>query len=170
MRAFFRQRLVWGLAMLALALTAPLARPAAGEATMLDPAAAVKLSQSVIGTSVGDYAFYDRAGRRVLLSSYRGKPLLVSFVYSGCFQVCPVTTKMPLCGGEARALRRRSFNVITMASTRRSTRRRRWRISPGARATSPNWEFRFDAAGLILTRDGGFTYRATQAVSITSRR
>ena len=82
MRALPRRRPVWGLAALLLALAAPMARPAAGDETALDPAAAVKLSQSVIGMSVGDYAFHDRAGRRVTLSSYRGKPLRVSFVYS----------------------------------------------------------------------------------------
>ncbi len=167
MRAFFRQRLVWGLAMLALALTAPLARPAAGEATMLDPAAAVKLSQSVIGTSVGDYAFYDRAGRRVLLSSYRGKPLLVSFVYSGCFQVCPVTTKMlaNAVASAQRALGAGSFNVITIGfNAPFDTPQAMADFARRQGVTSPNWEFLSpDAAGVeSLTRDFGFTYRATQ--------
>src|SRR5690606_41344564 len=36
---------------------------------------------------------FDRRGRPVPLSRYRGKPLLVSFIYTGCFQVCPTQTR-----------------------------------------------------------------------------
>jgi hypothetical protein len=32
-------------------------------------------------------------GAPVRLADYRGKPLLVSFIYTGCFQVCPTTTQ-----------------------------------------------------------------------------
>ena len=58
----------------------------------LDQKAALSASQAMIGTTPGDFAFLDREGRPVRLSQYRGKPLLVSFIYTGCFQVCPLTT------------------------------------------------------------------------------
>jgi len=35
----------------------------------------------------------DAEGKAVRLSAFRGKPLVVSFVYTGCFQICPTTTK-----------------------------------------------------------------------------
>ncbi len=54
---------------------------------------AVRTSQAAIGRSVGDWSFVDRAGRPVRMSDYRGKPLVVSFIYTGCFQVCPATTQ-----------------------------------------------------------------------------
>jgi protein SCO1/2 len=60
--------------------------------TALDPDGALKASQAAIGRQVGDYAFLDREGRPVRLAQYRGKPVVVNFVYTGCFSVCPTTT------------------------------------------------------------------------------
>jgi protein SCO1/2 len=51
------------------------------------------LSQSAIGKPVGDFVLLDRQGRPVELSRYRGKPLLVTFIYTACFQVCPTITR-----------------------------------------------------------------------------
>ena len=42
---------------------------------------------------LGEHELLDRNERWVRLSSWRGKPLLVSFIYTGCFQVCPTNTK-----------------------------------------------------------------------------
>lgn len=64
-----------------------------GTPVALDQKEALRVSQSVIGTIPSDYTFQDREGRPVRLSQYRGKPLLVSFIYTGCFQVCPLTTR-----------------------------------------------------------------------------
>lgn len=58
----------------------------------LDQRAAIAASQSVIGSTPADYTMLDREGRPVRLSSYRGKPLLVSFIYTGCFHICPTST------------------------------------------------------------------------------
>jgi protein SCO1/2 len=82
----------------------------------LDPDRAMKLSQSVLGKQVGDYAFVDRDGRQLRLAQYRGKPLVVSLVYTGCFAVCPVTTaRVAKAIGEARkTLGTGAFNVVTI--------------------------------------------------------
>ena len=167
MRVLMRRHPVWGLAALLLALAAPMARSAAGDGAALDPAAAVKLSQSVIGRSIGDYAFHDRAGRRVMLSFYHGKPLLVSFVYSGCFQACPVTTKMlaAAVASAQRTLGAGSFNVITIGfNVPFDTPQSMADFARRQGVTLPNWEFLSPEAASIesLTRDFGFTYRATQ--------
>ncbi|MCX7172104.1 MAG: hypothetical protein NTY41_18005, partial [Proteobacteria bacterium] len=50
-------------------------------AAAFDPSVALRASQAVVGQSVADHILFDRAGRPVKLSSYRGKPLLVSFIY-----------------------------------------------------------------------------------------
>jgi len=55
--------------------------------------AALERSQAAIGRPVGDFLFRDSTGRTVRLSDYRGRPLLVSFVYTGCFEVCPTATQ-----------------------------------------------------------------------------
>jgi cytochrome oxidase Cu insertion factor (SCO1/SenC/PrrC family) len=61
--------------------------------TTLDEKAAFAFSQSAIGKQVGDFVLLDRQGRPVELSRYRGKPLLVTFIYTACFQVCPTITR-----------------------------------------------------------------------------
>src|SRR5690349_6730166 len=53
----------------------------------LNADAAIKISQAAIGRTIADYTLTDTRGRTVRLSSYRGKPLLVNFVYSGCFEI-----------------------------------------------------------------------------------
>ena len=55
---------------------------------------ALRASQAVIGKTIGDFTLLDREGRPVRLSSYRGKPLLVSFIYTGCFQVWLILSAM----------------------------------------------------------------------------
>lgn len=59
----------------------------------LDADAALRRSQAVLGTVPADRAFTDAEGRAVTLASLRGKPLVVQFIYTGCFQVCPATTQ-----------------------------------------------------------------------------
>lgn len=81
-----RGRLLQTLALLFLLL--PLSAGA------LDEKLALKESQAAIGRKVGDYGFLDSNGKPVRLSELRGKPLVVSFVYTGCFQVCPASTQL----------------------------------------------------------------------------
>ncbi|MDH4188942.1 MAG: SCO family protein [Betaproteobacteria bacterium] len=66
--------------------------PSVGQA-VLDEKLALRESQSAIGRQLGDYRLRDSGEREVRLSSFRGKPLVVSFVYTGCFQVCPTATR-----------------------------------------------------------------------------
>lgn len=77
---------------------------------------AVRISQAAIGRGITDWRFVDRAGRAVRLSDYRGKPLVVSFIYTGCFQVCPATTQfLRRAVQEARSsLGADSFRVISI--------------------------------------------------------
>jgi protein SCO1 len=64
-----------------------------GSASALNADAAIRASQAAIGRSLADYALVDANGRTVRLSSYRGRPLLINFVYSGCFEICPTATR-----------------------------------------------------------------------------
>ncbi len=54
---------------------------------------AVRASQAVIGQPVGDWALVDQTGRALRMADLRDRPLVVSFIYTGCFQVCPATTQ-----------------------------------------------------------------------------
>ena len=53
----------------------------------------LKTSQSVIGKQVSNHRFTDAKGERVTLEDFRGKPLVISMVYTSCYQICPMTTR-----------------------------------------------------------------------------
>lgn len=132
----------------------------------LDPQAAYNVSQAVIGTSPADYVLRDRSGKDVRLSSYRGKPLLVSFIYTGCFQTCPTDTLLiskavaatqDLLGSDVMHTVSIGFNVPfdspeTMAA-----------FSQQRGITARNWEFLSPDMKSVaaLTRDFGFSHIAT---------
>ena len=54
---------------------------------------ALKTSQQALGNQVGNYAFTNAKGNRVTLSDFRGKPLVISMVFTSCYQICPMTTR-----------------------------------------------------------------------------
>lgn len=63
-------------------------------AAPLDEARVLAASRAAIGSTPDpSLAFTATDGRRVRLGDYRGKPLVVSFVYTACSQVCPTTTR-----------------------------------------------------------------------------
>ena len=61
--------------------------------TSLDPRGALAASQKAIGGTLGEHPLTTSDGRPIRTTGFRGKPLVVSFIYTGCFQVCPTTTK-----------------------------------------------------------------------------
>ena len=54
---------------------------------------ALKTSQGAIDNQLGNYAFTNAAGKQITLSDLRGKPLVVSMIYTSCYQICPMTTR-----------------------------------------------------------------------------
>lgn len=82
----------------------------------LDQSRALQRSQGALGNTLSDHALRDVEGRTVRLGALRGKPLLVSFVYTGCFQVCPTTTRTLKRAVDAamRTLGPDSFNVVSI--------------------------------------------------------
>ncbi len=149
-----------------LALLLPGAACAAEQATVLDPDDALKLSQAAIGRKLSDYAFTDRHGRQVRLGDYRGKPLLVSFVYTGCTSVCPPTTKLlsqailkaqGVVGSDSFRVLTVGFNLPQDSPEAMRDFARRFGIDV------PNWKFLtpYRAQLQQLTSDFGFSYAPT---------
>jgi len=134
----------------------------------LDTDKALELSRAVINQPVGDFTLLDRNGKPVQLSAYRGKPLLVSFIYTGCFQVCPTTTKnlQKAVTRTVAVIGTDRFNVISIGFNQPFD-------SPSAMKTFaaqngivfPNWEFLSPAPAIVddLTRHFGFSYVSTAA-------
>lgn len=141
---------------------------AAFAAQAFDEKAALKESQAAIGRQVGDYAFRDSEGKAVRLSELRGKPLVVSFVYTGCMQVCPATTQF-LKGAvkdAERAIGPDSFRVATIGfNLPFDTPQAMKAFARKNGAASPNWLFLTPEADTLpaLIADFGFRYEATAA-------
>jgi protein SCO1/2 len=140
----------------------------AGVVSTLDEAEALRLGQAAVGRTVPDLVLLDREGRPVRLAAYRGKPLLVSFIYTGCFQVCPTQTRAlhEAVTGLQRMLGPHQFNVVSIGFNQPFD-------DPGAmrsfarqhRINEPNWEFLSPPREAVkaLTQAFGFSYVATPA-------
>src|SRR5688572_14833552 len=137
-------------------------------ANAFDEKNALQESQAAIGREVGEHRFTDSDGRSVRLSELRGKPLVVSFVYTGCFQVCPATTQfLAKAVAEAeRTLGPGAFRVATIgfnlpfdSPAAMKDFRRKFGLA------SPHWLFLTPEAAALerLTADFGFRYEATAA-------
>ena len=134
----------------------------------LDAGLALRASEDAVGRELGEHLFRDRSGRTVSLSSYRGKPLLVSFIYTGCFQICPGTTRALQIAVEAmqKSVGPGQFNVVSIGFNQPED-------SPEAlkafaaqfQIRTDNWEFLSPRGADVpaLTRDFGFLYKSTPA-------
>ena len=132
----------------------------------LDRQSALATSRAAVGRLPGDFPMRDRRAREVRLSDYRGKPLLVNFIYTACFDVCPSSTVVLRNAVDAMRDRFGSdqFQVVTIGFDQPTD-------SPAAlrsyaaqrRIRDPNWEFlsprREDVEA--LAHDFGFSFVAT---------
>ncbi|MDP6786821.1 MAG: SCO family protein [Rhodospirillales bacterium] len=77
---------------------------------------ALARSQAAIGRSVGDYVLRDAVNREVPLSRFRGRPLVVSFIYTRCADACPVTTRTLADAAEEAqdTLGEDAFSIVTV--------------------------------------------------------
>ena len=77
---------------------------------------ALQRSQDAIGNLLGDHVLTDHNGRALSLDELRGKPLVISLIYTSCYQICPMTTRhLAKVVDKARAaLGKDSFNVAVL--------------------------------------------------------
>jgi protein SCO1/2 len=134
----------------------------------LDPEVALRASQAAVGRELADHALLDARGQPVRLASYRGKPLLVSFIYTGCFQVCPTTTRSLSEAVDAltRVFGADKFNVVSVGFNQPFDSPQAMRaFAKQMRVDAPNWDFLSPPPASVetLTRDFGFSYVATPA-------
>ena len=90
---------------------------AAGAAgSRLDASVTLEKSEAAIGRTTGDHSLVRSDGSLLALSALRGRPLVISLVYSSCSSVCPITTqKLKATVALARsALGGDAFSVLTV--------------------------------------------------------
>ena len=85
-------RLIRALAM-AAALSVSVTADAATDFSEFDEEQALGYSQAAIGRTVNAVGLVDRQRRTVSLDEFRGKPLVISMVYTSCYHTCPMITQ-----------------------------------------------------------------------------
>jgi protein SCO1 len=127
-----------------------------------DEKQALKISQGAIGNKLGDYTFLARSGRKVRLSEYRGKPLVISMIYTRCPFVCATTTRNLSALKLSRdALGPDSFAVLTIGfDTVNDTPKAMDDFAQRMDVKLPNWEFVSADPTTIkkLSKDLGFVF------------
>ncbi|MDZ7840546.1 MAG: SCO family protein [Gammaproteobacteria bacterium] len=147
----------------AAAVMVLLAGAAPGMAQEFDEKSALGQSRAAVGTQLSDHSLLTAAGERITLSSYRGKPLLISLIYTSCHHTCPMmTSQLALAVDAARkALGADSFNVLSIGfDTRNDTPDRMARFAAERGIDNSRWTFAAADPATVeaLTRELGFTY------------
>ncbi|MBI5561619.1 MAG: SCO family protein [Deltaproteobacteria bacterium] len=126
---------------------------------------AVEASSVAVGRQLGDYALVDQDGAAFRMSDYwkTGRPLIVSFIYTSCPEVCPtITADLKRAADEARKKYGDRFNVLNIGFDPANDTPARLKAY-GAHYTKTFSSFRF-ATGVPdaiarLTAELGFYYK-----------
>lgn len=138
-------------------------RTAAANEHQYDRDRALAVSQSAIGGKIGDYSLTKVDGTKLNLRDYRGKPLLISMIFTSCHHICPTTTKnLALAAQAARdVLGDDSFEIVTIGfdtANDNPQAMRSFARQQGIR--DENWQFLSATPQSIsgLTEDLGFQF------------
>ena len=153
----------------AAAPAAPVSNTTGGSAVQaLDETTALAAGRSAIGRDIGEHSLIDSNGRALRLSSYRGKPLVVSFIYTGCFQICPSGTKAldEAVKGLEKAFGPDSFHIVSIGFNQPFDSPAAMRAFAAQQGiTARNWDFLSPSPTAVdkLTHAFGFSYVPTPA-------
>lgn len=135
----------------------------ASDVGQFDEKKALAFSQAVLGKPVGNHVLTRSDGSKANLSDYRGKPLVISMIYTSCYHICPTTTRhLAKVVKKARAvLGADSFSVLTIGFDVHNDTPEAMRIfSAQQRVGLSGWDFvSVDAETIaVLSKDLGFIY------------
>lgn len=152
----------------AAALLLAVAPPAAAHeesvaGSPFDDKRALKISQDAIGRTVTSHAFVDSAGNRVDITDFRGKPLIISLIYTSCYHTCPLITENLRNAARiaGNALGEEKFSVVTIGFDAKVDTPERMRLYGREHgADLPNWRLLSGDAETIhrLSDQLGFIY------------
>jgi len=128
----------------------------------IDEKELLRISQSAIGNQVGNYTFLSHSGRKVSMSDYRGKPLVIDMIYTHCPMVCVTKTRnLEALKLSQDALGIDSFGVLTIGfDTENDTPEAMDNFGKRMDAKLTNWEFVSADTETIkkLSKDIGFVF------------
>lgn len=152
-------------AALVLAALPSLAQPEESAPQVFDEREVLRISQNAVGNQLGGYTFLDRSGRTVRLADYRGKPLVISMIYTHCPFICATTTRsLSALKFSQDALGEDSFGVLTVGfDTENDTPDAMDDFAKRMGIDLPNWEFVSSDPETIrkLSSDLGFVFYPT---------
>lgn len=109
-----------------------------------DREAALAVSQGVLGQSIGQHSFLDTAGQAFDLGSLRGKPLVISLIYTSCHHVCPMITRNIAENVDIarEALGENSFSIVSVGFDWAVDTPEQMRVYASSRGINvPGWHF-----------------------------
>jgi protein SCO1/2 len=151
---------------LILVICAPVKAQLLNDPEGWDEETAIGYSQGRIGASPSDYELLRTDGSPVSLSEFRGKPLLVSMIFTACHHVCPTTTRRLESAVQAArdVLGSDSFNVLTIGfDTVNDTPQAMASFARQQGIDQPNWEFLsadFETVDALAAELGFIYYRS----------
>jgi len=124
---------------------------------------ALNISQKAIGNRLGDYRLIGIDGKPHNLSQFKGKPMVLSLIFTSCHQVCPMTIRhLAKVVKKARdSLGEESFNVVVIGfDTANDTPEAMRHFARQQGIEDDDWNlFSIDARDLdALTRAVGLVY------------
>jgi protein SCO1/2 len=149
--------------LLTAATAGALAATSESQLVRLDPRQAMEISEAANGRAIANYRLTDSTGAPFALSDYRGKPLVISLVYTACSSICPPTTQrlINVVNQANRIIGPDRFAVLTIGfDARNDTPARMTQFANVQGVKIANWRLASADAGTIeaLLRDLGFSY------------
>ena len=136
-------------------------------ASEYDRREALDISQAAIGRTLAEFRLRDTEGQAFELSHLRGRPMVISMIYTSCHHVCPrITRNLADTVDVAReALGEDAFSVVTVGfdwKVDSPDRMKQFAAQHGG-ADQPDWHFLATDASTVdaLSENLGFLYFAS---------
>lgn len=124
---------------------------------------ALDKSQAALGNTLSSLEFTDRSNRQINLIDLMDKPLIISLIYTGCIDVCPMISEHLADAIEVAkdAVGEDAFRVVSIGFDAQNDTPERMRMYAAERGLNVRgWNFLSANADTIdqLSRDLGFTF------------
>lgn len=136
---------------------------ASTDKNLSDTRIALDKSQAALGNTLSSLEFTDRHNQLINLSDLMDKPLIISLIYTGCIDVCPMISEHLADAIEVAkdAVGEDSFRVVSIGFDAHNDTPERMRMYAAERGLNiRGWDFLSANADTIdqLSRDLGFTF------------